>query len=426
MARIAREHKEKEETVAELYEFKATLDKTNDCVFIFDPETLLFLYVNHGGLEQVGYTSEEMLRMTPIDIKPDFTEHQFRALMAPLIDTSKDSIEFITRQKTKQGALVPVEVHLQYITLPEGKSRCVAVVRNISRRMAERKERENLQAQLLSEQKLASVGQLAAGIAHEINTPSQYLGNNIDFLGESFREIETLIRQFDQEVQAETENPIFSEACISRLAALREQSDWDYLREEIPKAIDQSMEGVAKIRSIVMAMKEFSHPGSKEKQPTDLNRLLETTLTIASSEWKYIAEIDKQLDAHLPQVPCLPNEIGQVFLNILVNAAHAIADKIGAHPEKEKGRITIASRVLADQVEITCTDTGGGIPPEIKDKIFDPFFTTKEVGRGTGQGLTIAYDIIVNKHGGRIDCTSVEGEGTTFSIRLPHGGAAIL
>ncbi len=425
MARIALEQREKEITLAELHEFKITLDKTNDCVFIFDPETLLFLYINHGGLEQVGYTSEEMLNMTPIDIKPDFNEPQFRALIAPLIDKSKDSIEFITRQKTKQGGLVPVEVHLQYIILPEGKSRCVAVVRNISRRMAERKERENLQAQLLSEQKLASVGQLAAGIAHEINTPSQYLGSNIDFLGESFREIDTFISQFDQEVQAETDNPSSGEACIHRLAALREQSDWDYLKEEIPKAIDQSMEGVAKIRSIVMAMKEFSHPGGKEKQPTDLNRLIETTLTISSSEWKYVAEIDKQLDAQLPQIPCLPDEMGQVFLNILVNAAHAITDKIGAHPEMEKGRITIDSRVLADQVEITFTDTGGGIPPKIKDKIFDPFFTTKEVGRGTGQGLTIAYDIIVNKHGGRIDCTSVEGEGTTFSIRLPHGGAIL-
>ncbi len=419
MARLAKEHQEKEKTVAALNEFKTTLDKTNDCVFIFDPDTLLFLYANQGGLDQVGYSLEEMLSMTPPDIKPDFTEQQFRTLITPLLDKTKDSIEFITKHKTKQGDLVPVEILLQYITLPGGKGRCVAVVRNISRRLAERKERESLQGRLLSEQKLASVGQLAAGIAHEINTPTQYLGSNIDFLGESFKEVDTLITQYDQLLKAETDARTSGDALINRLAALREHSDWGYLKEEIPKAIEQSLEGIAKIRSIVLAMKEFSHPGSKEKQQTDLNRLIETTLTISSSEWKYVAEIDKQLDEHLPQIPCLPNEMGQVFLNILVNAAHAITEKIGDHSAGAKGCITITSRVLRDQIEITFTDTGCGIPQKIRDKIFDPFFTTKEVGRGTGQGLTISYDVIVNKHGGTLDCTSTEGEGTTFIIRLP-------
>ncbi len=421
MERLAKEHKEKEKTVADLYEFKTTLDKTNDCVFIFDPDTLLFLYINQGGLQQVGYTLEEMLTMTPPDIAPEFMEEKVRILIQPLIDKTKDSIEFITNHKTKHGDLIPVEIHMQYIIPPGRKGRCIAMVRNISRRLAERKEREQLQGRLLSEQKLASVGQLAAGIAHEINTPSQYLGSNIDFLGEAFKEVDTLINQYDHLLKAERNHSTPDEALINRLAELREQSDWEYLKNEIPKAIDQSLEGIAKIRSIILAMKEFSHPGAKEKQQTDLNRLIETTVTIAGNEWKYVAEIDKQLDDQLPPVLCLPNEMGQVFLNILVNAAHALGEKANNLPDGEKGRITITSHVKADQIEIIFTDTGCGIPQGIRNKIFDPFFTTKEVGRGTGQGLAIVYDIVVNKHGGTVDCTSIEGQGSTFTIRLPLG-----
>jgi PAS domain S-box-containing protein len=421
MVRLSHEHKEKERTVATLNEFKTTLDKTNDCVFIFDPETLLFLYANQGGLEQVGYSMEEILKMKPTDIKPEFTEPQFRTLIAPLLDTTKNSIEFITNHKTKNGELIPVEVMLQYVSLPNGKGRCVAIVRNITRRLSERREREKLQTRLLNEQKLASVGQLAAGIAHEINTPTQYLGSNIAFLDDAFKEIDTLITGYDQ-VLTPNADQLPSDA-LGRMAAIKDQIDWGYLKEEIPKAISQSLEGITKISSIVLAMKEFSHPGGKEKQLTDLNRLLDTTLTIARNEWKYVAEIDKDLDQNLPPALCLPNEIGQVFLNILVNAAHAIAEKISAHPEGEKGRITITSRAMADHIEITFTDTGCGIPEKVGTKVFDPFFTTKEVGRGTGQGLTISYDVIVKKHGGTIDFTSEEGKGTTFTIRLPLGSA---
>jgi signal transduction histidine kinase len=206
---------------------------------------------------------------------------------------------------------------------------------------------------------------------------------------------------------------------MEKIEDIKNQVDWAYLKDEIPKALNQSLEGITKVSSIVLAMKEFSHPGGKEKQLTDLNRLLETTVTIARNEWKYVAEIDKNLDPHLPQILCLPNEIGQVFLNILVNAAHAIAEKSGLHPEGEKGRITLTSKVIPDHIEITFTDTGCGIPDQITKKVFDPFFTTKEVGRGTGQGLAISYDVIVKKHGGTIDFTSAEGKGTTFIIRLP-------
>jgi len=420
LANLAREQKEKEKIVASLNEFKTTLDKTNDCVFIFDPKTLLFLYTNQGGLEQVGYSLEEMLTMTPLDIKPDFTEQQFRNLLAPLLDNTEKSIEFTTRHKSKQGDFIPVEIALQHVALADGTGRCVAIVRNITRRLADRKERDQLQARLLNEQKLASVGQLAAGIAHEINTPTQYLGSNITFLVEAFKDVDNLITGYDQLLATATSDPAPGDALLAQIAELKDQVDWDYLKNEIPKALEQSQEGIIKISTIVLAMKEFSHPGNKEKQQININRLIETTVTVTSNEWKYVAEIDKQLDEHLPLVLCLPNEIGQVFLNILVNATQAIAEKIGKAAEGGKGRITITSKALDDQIEITFTDTGGGIPAKIGDKVFDPFFTTKEVGRGTGQGLAISHDIIVKKHGGTLDFISTEGQGTTFIIRLPQ------
>jgi|GEM_PF-915571 len=420
MTRLAREQRGREKTVAELIEFKTTLDKTSDCVFIFDPTTLLFLYINQGGLEHTGYSLAEMLRMTPVDVRPDISEQAYRELIAPLVQGQVPSIDFTTKHKTKTDQLIPVEVKLQYVTLPGGKGRCVAIVRNIARRLEERKVREQLQARLLSEQKLASVGQLAAGIAHEINTPTQYLASNIAFLEEAFKDVDTLIAGYDKLLQTEGRESLGRDQLHDRIVALKDQVDWEYLNSEIPKAIAQSQEGIAKVSSIVFAMKEFSHPGCKEKQLTDINHLLETTITVTRNEWKYHAEIDRQLDQHLPPIRCLPNEIGQVFLNILINAAHAIAEKNPAGAAEEKGRITITSTTLPDQIEITFADTGGGIPAAIGNKVFDPFFTTKGVGRGTGQGLTIAHDIIVNKHGGTVDFRSTIGQGTTFIVRLPR------
>ena len=174
----------------------------------------------------------------------------------------------------------------------------------------------------------------------------------------------------------------------------------------------------------MLAMKEFSHPGSKEQQLTDINKLISTTVTVTSNEWKYVAMIEQRLDPALPQILCLPNEMGQVILNILVNAAQAIADKISHGEAGQKGRIVIETKMVDQQIEITIADTGGGIPETIAAMVYDPFFTTKEVGRGTGQGLAICHDIIVHKHGGTIHFVATEGEGTTFFLRLPVGGIA--
>ncbi|MDK9707336.1 MAG: ATP-binding protein [Desulforhopalus sp.] len=275
------------------------------------------------------------------------------------------------------------------------------------------------QTQLLQAQKLESVGQLAAGIAHEINTPTQYISSNLDFLADSFTDVKRLVDNLKGLLQQIDQGTPIAEPC-KMVENLLEELDWKYLETEIPTAIEQSREGVKRVTTIVGAMKEFSHPGSREKDYYDLNRILETTITVTSNEWKYCAEIETHLAANLPKVYCLSDEIGQVFLNILINASHAIASKNMAN--NEKGRITISSRHTQDYVEICIEDTGIGIPENIRERVFDPFFTTKEVGKGSGQGLAIAHDVIENKHDGTLRLTSVVGVGTTFTIQLPIKG----
>ncbi|MDP3479280.1 MAG: ATP-binding protein [Desulfoprunum sp.] len=272
------------------------------------------------------------------------------------------------------------------------------------------------QTRLLQAQKLESVGQLAAGIAHEINTPAQFIGSNIDFLEESFAAVKRLIDALQRLLQAIAQ--VSAHVETSREAeALLAELDWNYLENEIPTAIRQSKEGIKRVTTIVQAMKEFSHPGSKEKALYNLNKIIETTITVASNEWKYCADIETHLEPNLPQVFCLADEIGQVFLNILVNASHAITSK--NKDSTEKGRITISTHQLPEHVEICIEDTGGGIPEDIRARVFDPFFTTKPVGMGTGQGLAIAHDVIEKKHNGFISFTSEKGKGTVFTIHLP-------
>lgn len=278
-------------------------------------------------------------------------------------------------------------------------------------------ERRHLEEQLRQAQKLEAIGQLAAGIAHEINTPTQYVGDNTTFLKQSWSAISQLARtalRIEQECPA---GAIPGDAA-TRLRQSVEGADLDYLLDEIPKAIDQSLEGVQRVAKIVRAMKEFSHPGAEEKSPLDINRAIETTVTVARHEWKYVAEVETQFDPHLPLVPCHAGEFNQAILNLLINAAQAIRQAAGDGSDA-KGKIVIATRGDQNWVEISIQDTGCGIPEEIQSRIFEPFFTTKAVGQGTGQGLALAHATIVRKHGGRIWFETFPGKGTTFFLSLP-------
>jgi len=274
-----------------------------------------------------------------------------------------------------------------------------------------------LEHELAQAQKLESIGQLAAGIAHELNTPIQFVGDNVRFLSDSFADLHATLTRY-REILATAKSgrrlpPELVETCEAELQRI----DLDFLSDETPKAFAQTAEGINRVATIVRAMKEFAHPGSHEKAMVDLNKAIESTVVVARNEWKYVAELQTNLDSSLPPVLCLVGEFNQVVLNLIINATHAIADTVKG--TGKKGTITISTAHTDDSVEIRIADTGGGIPEAIRHKIFDPFFTTKGVGKGTGQGLAIARSVVVDKHGGTIRVESDVGKGTAFIIRLP-------
>jgi signal transduction histidine kinase len=298
-----------------------------------------------------------------------------------------------------------------------GISGHVGTVADITERVKSDEQRKQMQVQLLHAQKMESIGQLAAGIAHEINTPTQYIGDNTRFLKDAFDGFKTVLDRQSELLHA-VKAGTATDGLIAGVESASQTADLDYLTVEIPKAIQQSLDGVDRVANIVRAMKEFSHPGTAEKTAVDLNRGIESTLTVCHNEWKYVAEMVTQFDTDLPAVPCLPGEINQTILNIVVNAAHAIADVVG-NTGQGKGTITVTTRRDGDWAEIRIRDTGTGIPERARPRVFDPFFTTKGVGKGTGQGLAIAHAVIVEKHGGTIAFETEDGKGTAFIIRLP-------
>jgi len=283
-------------------------------------------------------------------------------------------------------------------------------------------DRNALEMQLHLAQRLGSVGQLAAGIAHEINTPIQYIGDNVRFLKDAFQDMNRVLASYQLLLAAAKDNTLSRET-VQNVTATAEHADSDYLLEEIPKAIEQAIEGVNRVSGIVGAMKEFSHPDTKEKSPLDLNHAIANTIMVARNEWKYVADVETEFDPSLPLISCQPGEFNQVILNLIVNAAHTVADVVGKGGSA-KGKIKIQTRNCREWAEIRIQDTGMGIPEKVRAHIFDPFFTTKGIGKGTGQGLAIARSSVVDKHNGTIHFETEEGKGTTFVIRLPHDGKA--
>jgi two-component system, NtrC family, sensor kinase len=281
---------------------------------------------------------------------------------------------------------------------------------NVTRRI-------NLEMQLAQAQKLESIGQLAAGIAHEINTPIQYVSDNTRFFQSAFKDLVRVLEKYAETLGGPPgqDKP---EVLYPELEGLIREIDLEYYLEEIPRAIDQTLEGVEQVGRIVRSIKAFAHPGPAEKKYLDINQAIENTILVSHNEWKYVAELVPELDRSLPTVPCLPGDFNQVILNLIVNAAQAIAEKVGNDPT-QKGWIRIRTSRNGPFAEIQIEDNGPGIPEAIRSKVFDPFFTTKEVGKGTGQGLAISHTSIVEKHGGSLTLESEEGQGTVFIIRLP-------
>jgi PAS domain S-box-containing protein len=406
------------------------LDAAATHFMIIDVSTSIWriVYVNRAICERHGYVVTELLGRSP------------QMLVCPI--QSREALDNLD-QAVRQGTALAVEV----VALRKDKTTFVVgmnmtpidaagagaryylcVGADITVRLAQERAQRELQEQLYNEmrerermaielrlaQKLESVGRLAAGIAHEINTPIQYVGDSVLFLQSATADLERLRTEYRRAIErlADNEPP---QAVLAGVKGLETHLELPFLSKEIPQAFARTLEGVERVAAIVRAMKEFAHPDSVQHNYADLNHALETTLTVARNEYKYHAQIDTRL-GELPLVNCNVGELNQVFLNLIVNAAHALA---ASGQDASTGRITIVTAAADRQVSVSITDNGCGIPAENLDKVFDPFFTTKPVGLGTGQGLAIARSIVTEKHGGRIQVHSVIGSGTTFTIHLP-------
>ncbi len=277
------------------------------------------------------------------------------------------------------------------------------------------KESEAMQEHLLQVQRMKSIGQLAAGVSNEINAPIQQIGDNTNFLKVSFDEMTTILENVRNMAE---EGGLVN--VIENNKDIKASMGFELLVEEIPKVIDKTISDVDHVSKIVNAMKEFSNPGSQERSHVDLNNSLLRTILVSRNEWKDITSIETNLDENLGSVFCLPNELNQVFLNLIVNAVQAIESRNKKEKDGKKGMIRITTKRHKDYIEISISDTGIGIPPEIQSRVFDLFFTTKEAGKGAGQGLSMAYSTIVDKHSGEISFNTSLDVGTTFIIRLPH------
>lgn len=283
-----------------------------------------------------------------------------------------------------------------------------------TRRLGE--EQEAFQAHLQHGRKMEAIGQLAAGIAHEINTPTQYVSNNISFLEKAFNQLTEAIEACKPVLVLQAES--IDQQQLTDLRNMLSQARLNFVVQEVPKALNQSLEGLQRISSIVSAMKSFAHPSEAAKQKVDLGEAIEIAVTLASTEWKHKANLELDIDPDLPHVPCVRDEINQVILNLVVNAAHAIESTLESG-DREMGNIRVTARQDGQYVVIKVSDDGCGIPEEIQNRVFDPFFTTKPVGKSTGQGLSLVHAVVVDKHGGELLMDSTPGEGAVFTIKLP-------
>lgn len=364
---------------------------------------------NEPALSMYGYSQDEFLNHTTAElgayVQPDARFQIYRKIAEQGFVRN-----FITQLIKKTGEVFWASISGNIADI--GNEKCgVFILRDIT-------QQKLLESRLYQSQKLESIGQLAAGIAHEINTPTQFVGDNIRFLQNGFTDLRNLLRTY-QELCTINKERNTNPDLIARLEDKEKNIDLDYILTEIPLAIQQSLDGVHRIAEIVHAMKAFSHPGGESRVAVDINKAIQDTITVARNEWKYVATVETNYDQDISPIVCYPHELNQVFLNILVNAAHAISDVVGKNTGKQ-GKIIVTTKQDDDWVEIRIRDSGTGIPEKIRTKIFDPFFTTKEVGKGTGQGLAISYDVIVNKHKGTLSFETEMGKGTEFIIRLPN------
>jgi PAS domain S-box-containing protein len=397
------------------------------------PEPII-VYCNKAIADQHGFAREELLGKSVAlltHLRQSNPENRPSIIAALRAGDTYNYEDEVTR---RDGSRFWVGISLRPIFDATGQlSHAVGIGADITAKREEARKKQELQDQLVREmqerermvlelqlsQKLESVGRLAAGIAHEINTPIQYVFDSVHFLRSAYEDLNQLLDGWHRVLDTLPEQPEYAEL-RAEIARLMELHDIDFARAEVPKAFERTFHGIERVTTIVKAMKEFAHPDSDEQSPADLNHALQTTLLVASNEYKYHARVLTEF-SELPAVTCNIGGLNQVFLNLLVNAAHAIQD---AGKDLTTGEIKISTSLEGDAAVIRISDNGCGVPPEHLSKLYDPFFTTKDVGRGTGQGLAITHSILVDKHGGDISVSSRVGVGTEFVLRLPVFGRA--
>jgi len=362
------------------------------------------------GLEALfGYTREELLGKDYLGFMAAEDAAESRQAYVELVLGTRPANQTQRRMVAKDGRVVLVNIGLTAERDREGKAQLLIVT------LEDLTERTRLEIELRHSQKLESVGRLAAGIAHEINTPIQFVGDNVSFLSGAFEQLLNLCASY-RDVCARTVDGHVAVEDIARIRQEEEAADLEYLRANIPTSISATLDGVSRVAKIVQSMKAFAHPDRGEKHQSDLNLALRNTLTVATNELKYVASVKTEF-GDLPLVPCFLSDLNQVFLNLLVNAAHAIGDVVGK--TGQRGVIGVRTYCEGTFAVVAISDTGTGIPAEVQGRIFDPFFTTKEVGKGTGQGLSLARSVVMEEHGGTLTFTTELGKGTTFFIHIP-------
>jgi PAS domain S-box-containing protein len=367
------------------------------------------LDVNDAHEDVFGFSSrEEVGKFFWELVTPEETalaQSVFADLVAGAASTGQHHVRVIA----KDGHVILANVGLTAVQDHEGRTDFVlASVVDVT-------AQNQLEIELRHSQKLESIGQLAAGIAHEINTPIQFVGDNVNFLSSAFEQLLALCDSY-RTVCAKAAGAAPSAEDLAGLKQEEELADLEYLRTNVVSSIASTLDGVGRVARIVHSMKAFAHPDRGERATADLNAALRDTLTVATNELKYVATVEMDF-GKIPAVPCFVSDLNQVFLNLLVNAAHAIGDVVGK--TGQRGAIRVRTYLEGSVVVIAISDTGTGIPETVRGRIFDPFFTTKEVGKGTGQGLALAHAVVVDQHGGSLTFETEMGKGTTFFVRIP-------
>lgn len=399
---------EKQNTI----QFRAVLDGMPIAVLTTDAACKI-LSLNYMARSYFGTTSRLARGRAIAHILPKFEGIADAELAVKIVEASSDDIPALR----SDGTAFPCEVTVTRVDttmadlLADKGGMYIWTARDATTRVESEKARKQMEEDLRQAHRLESLGTMAGGIAHELNTPIQFISDNMRYLDATFRD---LVHAF-----ASYRN-LVSPADGDRIAR---EADIDFIAEETPTAIKQSLDGLSRMAEIVLAIKRFSHPSNDVKASNDFNEIVTTAAAVSKNQWKYVADLDLVLDPTLPPVVCNPGEINQALVNLIVNATHAIEDK---GDKGDRGKITVTTKRAKDSVVCSVSDTGVGIPRENQDKIFDLFFTTKGPGRGTGQGLALVHTIVTQSHGGRITVDSTLGTGTTFAFTLPIEQASAL